>query len=192
MKFLFAILVIFPILTLAQRQKEILLNRIDFFPLGLQSRYQDNTNQVKDFTFGYSLSINYAYREYHFGLEFNQFSEESGTSALYFENKTQDYLLSTGYQLLRIDDATKEKISFLVRAQGYIGLRNSNISRTLNSIHSVESADPDLVIGLGAAATGRFFQYFIAEADFRILYAKNSNPQVIPAQTLRLGVGFGF
>lgn len=176
----------------AQKSKSEHNHRLDLFPLAIQSRYQDTSQQTRDFTIWNSFSLNYSYQFLNFGLEMNQFHEESGTSALFFKTKTSDFLLSVGYQFLRIDDLTKEKASFLLRAEGYIGQNQVTINRTVSGVESTENADPDLVVGLGAVATGRFFKYLVTEVEARFLYAKNSNPQIIPVQTLRLGVGFGF
>lgn len=194
MKFLFIILsLLCSIEVLAQRQKqEINDQRIDFFPLAMQARYQDKSDQTHDITIWNSFAARYSFKDFSFDIEFNQYKEESGTAALNFENKTTNYLLSAGYRIFSLGNEQIQKAAFVVRASGYIGQNLVTVNRTLNGTVTTEESDPDLVLGLGAVATGYFWKFLVAETDIRFLYARNANPQWMPVQSLRLGVGFSF
>lgn len=167
-------------------------HRIDIFPLGVQLRFQDNADQVRKIIPWYSVKVNYSYLQYNFGLEGAIYSESTGTTALSFENKSEEILLSGGYEVIRIADKTEKKAVMTIRGLGYLGVAQVLVKRSLNGIEISDQASPDLQMGLGVVVMGRFFDYIVTEGEFRFIYGRNNNPQIIPMTNLRVGFGMGF
>ena len=172
------------------QQNEPNTSSIDLLFLQLQFRFEDANDQTR---------TNHQYQAYGLGwqqsffraeIEYSQYYDSTGNSALKIEQTVQELSLGLGYELYKFTDIERS-LSLAAYANVWLGQTQTTIDTTLLSVQNTLKSDKENVLGFGASLVGRI-KYFILETDFKMLNSKNMSPQTIPVVGIKLGASIPY
>jgi len=163
-------------------------NILDLTPLQLQYRYEDSTNQNKDYIRYESYGVALQIESLRLGFDFSKQRDQTGNESFNVENEKKDYLFIAGYDFYTIQEK-KSIYRFDFFANGIIGSSQSKVTTNLLNASSSTTTDQYPVFGLGLSAVARI-RYFMSEVEVRALNSKNFNPSTVFTTQLKLGLTF--
>jgi hypothetical protein len=162
----------------------------DLMPLQIQLRYEDTLDQTRGTQTYKSYALAYQYHWFRSVAELNNLSDSSGNKTVGTQRNIVEFLFSAEYRVYQLlHKENNLSLDFFANAWG--GQTRTDITTTFLSVQNTSSSDSDLVWGFGASALGRF-RYLMIEADLKMLYSQNMNPQQVPVFTFKVGAGIPF
>lgn len=156
---------------------------ISIFPLNAEQRFIENQNKEMHFVSSTNYAIELTQDLHQILLEKSEFKEHSGNSTLNFDEKNEEYHLSYLHQVYRW--------SQLLSLHFGLGLGQYNSSVKTNYINtSSEDNSGNTLLATGLISLQIQYQYFHGQFDFKLIEAKDYNPQPQASLILRAGVRF--
>lgn len=181
----------------------IVLAEVQVFLPGIQMRFQDTLHQARESVYYKNYSVNYQMQSYILGLEYSQYSEDSGNSSLKVESQTDEWLMMAGYSFYtwiidrsivqaienKKNVSIKETLRFEFFLHVVLGKTQTQVKTSVVNASTTQKTDWDDVVGLGAAIQFKI-GYFLTSLDSYYLQSKDFSPNFVPVTTLKIGAEF--
>jgi hypothetical protein len=162
-----------------------------YFP-GIQYRYEEGSDQLKDVRDYSHYAIHYMYDRYLLGIEYNSFEDSTGNSSLSVKNKTAEWNAVAGFGLVKFDfKEVSENTNIEIFVTGYLGQNKSVIRTSLLGSSQNDESEEQSVVGVGGLVALRV-EYFIAALDTRWFQSQAFEPTAVSVSTFKIGVNFKF
>lgn len=156
---------------------------ISIFPLNAEQRFIENQNKEMHFVNSTNLAVELTQDLHQMLIERSEFKEHSGNSTLNFDEKNEEYHLSYLHQVYRW--------SSLYSLHFGLGLGQYNSSVKTNYLNtSSEENSGNTLLASGLTSVQIQYQYFHGQFDFKLIQAKDYNPQPQASLILRMGLRF--
>lgn len=156
---------------------------ISIFPLNVEQRFIENQNKEMHFVSSTNYAIELIQDAHQLLVERSEFKEHSGNNTLSFDEKNEEYHLSYLRQAYRW--------SSLYSLHFGLGLGMYNSSVKTNYLNTTtEDNSGNTLLASGLASVQIQYQYYHGQFDFKLIQAKDYNPQPQASLILRLGVRF--
>lgn len=156
---------------------------ISIFPLNAEQRFIENQNKEMHFVSSTNYAVELNQDLHQLLIERSEFKEHSGNSTLNFDEKNEEYHLSYLHQVYRW--------SALYSLHFGLGIGQYNSSVKTNYLSTTsEDSSGNTLLASGLASVQIQYQYFHGQFDFKLIQAKDYNPQPQASLILRLGVRF--
>lgn len=168
-------------------QSALAENYIDILPLQLQYRYEETSNQSKDYISYQSYGAAIQVEKYRLGLDYSKHRVQTGNTSLNVETTTKDFILTAGYQVYLLQNKDQWRLDCF--ANGVIGTSEAEVNTNLLGATTASVGDQNPIFGLSASAVGRI-NYFMMEFEVRALNSKGFSPATVFTSQLKVGLSF--
>lgn len=154
-----------------------------FFPLNAEQRFIENQNKEMRFISATNLAVELSHDLHQVIFEKAEFKEHSGNSTLNFDEKNEEYHVSYLHEVYHW--------SQLLSLHFGLGIGQYNSSVKTNYLNTTtEDNSGNTLLASGIVSTQIQYQYLHGQFDFKLIQAKDYNPQPQACFVLRLGVRF--
>lgn len=162
-------------------------NYVDILPLQLQYRYEETSNQSKDYISYQSYGAAIQVEKYRIGLDYSKHRVQTGNASLNIESTEKDFILTAGYQVYLLQNKDQWSVDFFANAA--IGTSEAEVNTNLLGATTSSIGDQNPIFGLSASAVGRV-SYFMTEIEVRALNSKGFSPTTVFTSQLKVGLSF--